>query len=89
MFVHDWKGMELVNPGSPDLEGKNLIDFKDADGKLLVRDTIKMLETKETDWIQYRWPKPGKSEPSKKISYVRKVKVGEGVLYVGASIYLD
>ena len=89
VFVHDQNGVELVSPASPDLEGQNLLDFKDANGKLVLRDTIKMLETKETGWIEYVWPKPGETEPSKKLTYVRKVEMGDEVLYVGAGIYLD
>jgi signal transduction histidine kinase len=89
LFVYDQNGMELVNPVSPNLEGRNLLDFKDTNGKMVVRDTIKMLEAKETGWIDYMWPKPGETEPSKKLSYVRKVKMGDEVLYVGAGIYLD
>ena len=48
VFVHDQNGTELVNPASPDLEGQNLLDLKDASGKMLVRETIKLLEAKET-----------------------------------------
>ena len=89
VFVHDQNGTELVNPASPDLEGQNLLDLKDASGKMLVRETIKLLEAKETGWIEYMWPKPGETEPSKKLTYVRKVEMGDEVLYVGAGIYLD
>ncbi len=89
VFVHDRNATQLVSPVSPDLEGQNLLDFKDANGKMLWRETIKMLEAKGTGWIDYMWPKPGETEPSKKLAYVRKVKMGDEVLYVGAGIYLD
>ncbi|MFQ5927607.1 MAG: cache domain-containing protein, partial [Terriglobia bacterium] len=89
VFVHDKNGLELVNPVQPQLEGTNLLDFKDASGKAVVRETIKMLETKEAGWIDYMWPKPGATKPSKKFSYVRKLNVGDRTLYVGAGVYLD
>ena len=89
VFVHDQNGTELVNPGSPDIEGTNLIDLKDVNGKFITRGTLKMLETKEAGWIDYMWPKPGESRPSKKLSYIRKVPVGDETLYVGAGVYLD
>lgn len=89
VFVHDKNGIELVNPAFPELENTNILDSKDVDGKPLVRETIEMLETKETGWISYRWPKPGETEVSTKLAYVRKVKTGDDVLYIGAGLYLD
>ena len=89
VFVHDKSGTELVNPGFPDMEGQNHIDLEDADGKLIVRETISMLEDKETGWIDYMWPKPGETEPSAKTAYIRKVTVGPDVFYVGAGLYSD
>jgi cytochrome c len=37
VFVDDYNGTVLVNPPSPEIEGKNLLDMKDAKGKTLVR----------------------------------------------------
>ncbi len=89
VYVSDQKGNELVSAGFPELEGTNLWDLKDANGKLVVQDQIKMLETKDAGWIDYVWPKPGETKPSKKLSYVRKVKSSDGFLYVGAGLYAE
>jgi len=89
VFVDDHKGIELVNPVSPELEGTDLIDFKDANGILIIREMIKMLRDKDSGWMEYMWPRPGESEPSKKQSYIRKVNVGDRTLYVGAGVYLE
>jgi len=40
-------------------------------------------------WIDYMWPKPGESKPSKKSSYIKKVKVGEETFIVGSGLYTD
>lgn len=37
VFVIDAAGVELVNPAFPNLEGRNLLDVKDTEGKHLVR----------------------------------------------------
>ena len=87
VFVHDQKGVELVSPTSPELEGTSLLDFQDVNGKFVIRDTIAMLRDQDAGWIDYMWPRPGETSPSKKSSYVRKVKVGDDVLYVGAGVY--
>ncbi len=87
VFVHDQNGVQLVNPIFPELEGTSLLDFQDVDGKFVLRDTIAMLRDQDAGWIDYMWPRPGETAASKKSSYVRKVKVGDDVLYVGAGVY--
>ena len=82
-------GTALVNAAFPKLEGTNMLDLKDANGKPLIRDTIAMLKKNETGWITYMWPKPGKNKPSKKMSYVRRVKIDGKMAYIGAGMYLD
>jgi len=89
VFVGDRKGNELVSGGFPELEGTNLWDFKDANGKLVIQYQIKMLETKDAGWNDYMWPKPGETKPSRKLAYVRKVKTTDGFLYVGAGLYAE
>lgn len=55
----------------------------------MVREMIEMLKTRESGWIDYMWPKPGETKPSKKWSYIKKVKMGKETLLVGAGIYSD
>ena len=89
IFIIDMQGTSIVNPPSPEIEGTNVLDTKDANGKTLIREMIAMLETRGSGWIDYMWPKPGKIAPSKKSSYIKKVKLGEETLIVGAGIYSD
>src|SRR5262245_51554911 len=90
VFVDDIKGTVLVNPPSPEIEGKNLIDFKDAKGNALIREFIKVAETKGSGWVDYWWPRPGEDKPSKKRSYVKRAKMPNGTLViVGAGIYSE
>jgi cytochrome c len=88
VFVDGMDGLVLVNPPSPEIEGKNLLDWKDAKGKQIVREFIRLGKTKGSGWVDYYWPKPGEQKPSKKMSYVKKAKLptGEEVI-VGAGIY--
>jgi methyl-accepting chemotaxis protein len=89
IFVDDFQGVVLVNPPNPEIEGKNFMDFKDATGKLLTKEMIALLESKEAGWIDYMWPKPGESEPSNKWSYIRKVTIEEESFIVGAGFYAE
>jgi cytochrome c len=90
VFVDYINGTVLVNPPSPEIEGKNLIDMKDAKGKPLLREFIKTANTKGSGWVDYWWPKPGESKPSKKMSYIKKAKMPNGeMVIVGAGIYSE
>jgi signal transduction histidine kinase len=87
VFVMDDTGEMLVNVGFPELEGKNIIDLKDVDGRPYVRETIERLTGAESAWVDYRWPRPGKTPTSDKTSYVRRLEFAGRTLIVGAGVY--
>ena len=90
VFVDDMNGIALVNPPTPEIEGKNFIDMKDAKGKAFVREFIETAKTKGSGWVEYWWPKPGEDKPSRKMSYIKKAKMPNGeMVIVGAGIYVE
>jgi cytochrome c len=90
VFVDDYNGTVLVNPPSPEIEGKNLLDMKDAKGKTLVREFINVAKTKGSGWVDYWWPKPGEDKPSRKLRYIKNAKMPDGkMVVVGAGIYSE
>ena len=89
VFVDTPSGVELVNGAFPSLEGRNVMDYKDSNGKYMVRDYINIALTKAAGWTDYLWPKPGQSVPSKKLTYVRKAKYGDEIFIVGSGAYLE
>jgi signal transduction histidine kinase len=88
IFVIDPNGNELVNPGFPSLQGRNLIDLKDTRGIQLVREMLKVVQTNGSGWINYMWPKPGESVSTQKSSYVSKARIGNKWVMVGSGVYL-
>ena len=88
IFVLDGKGIALVNAGFPQLEGQNRLHVKDASGKAYMQEMFRMLQKKDAGWVDYLWPKPGEAKPSKKSTYVRKIKLDRHTLYVAAGVYL-
>lgn len=88
VFVLDKKGVDLVNPAFPNLEGRNLMDLEDSSGKPLIREMFQMVETRGSGWVDYMWPKPGESVSTQKSAYVRKAKIGKDWLLVGSGVYL-
>ena len=88
IFVFDMKGIDLVNPGFPNLEGRDLLDLKDAQGKPLIREMFDLVQTRNFGWVDYMWPKPGESVATQKSAYVSRAKVGDQWLLVGCGVYL-
>lgn len=89
VFVIDTLCNTLVNPGTPWLEGKNQKDMRDADGKYLFQDMVRVALDMGQGWVDYMWPKPGTSKPVRKFTFVKRIIVGEAVYIAGTGVYLD
>lgn len=87
VFVDSPDGTEWVNAAQPTLEGKNLLEAKDASGKYLVRDYIEAAMKSGSAWVSYDWYKPGQNTPTRKQTYVRKVQSKDGTFLVGSGFY--
>lgn len=86
VFVVAMDGAQKVNAGFPDFEGKNLLDHKDATGKLLGREMIDKTRGGQRAFVEYHWPRPGSAEQVKKLAYVRRVFVDGEEMIVGADL---
>lgn len=88
IFVYDMNGINLVLPAFPNLEQRNLSEFKDTQGKRAIREMLDLVQTSGSGWVDYMWPKPGESVSTQKTSYVSKAKLGDKFVLVGAGVYL-
>jgi len=87
VYIKDMRGNEILNPKNPNLEGKNIYDLQDANGKYFVKEELEILQTQANCWMDYMWTKPGETEPSKKVVYVKKVVVEKDTLVVGCGYF--
>ena len=94
LFVIDMAGHAIVDPALSGLKiytsadgGRDLIDFRDATGKMTVREMINKMKKGEPGWIHYMWPKPGEVAPSKKIAYLKKVELNGKAYIIGADMF--
>jgi signal transduction histidine kinase len=87
VFVIALNGTEYVNPAFPSLEGRNLLDYRDAAGNYLVREMIDRTENTPSAWVEYFWPRPGSGETVKKLAYVQRTGVGDETVIIGAGLY--
>jgi signal transduction histidine kinase len=89
VFVQTPDGTEMVNPGQPALEGRDLSDLKDLAGNLSVREEIAAAMNEGSAWVDLIWFRPGDNTPARKGTYVRRVDAPDGTWIVGSGIYVD
>ena len=86
-WINDLKAVIVMHPIKPELDGKDLSDFKDKNGKLIFVEFAKIAKEQGGGFVDYVWPKPGSDAAVPKISYVMGVE-GWGWV-VGSGIYVD
>ena len=88
VFVLDMEGRTVVDPAFPTHAGRDLSQFEDAVGRRPMQQILEKLQTADDAWVQYLWPKPGSSLPSRKLVYVRKANVSGQTFIVGSDFFL-
>ena len=86
-WINDMSPVMLMHPMKPELEGKNLSNVKDPNGKELFNEMVKVARLQGAGIVDYQWAKPGKEDPVPKISYVELFKPWGWI--IGSGIYVD
>jgi len=87
VYVLSMTGELAVDPAFEPGKERNALDYRDSTGRLFIRDAIARLQTQESAWIMYMWPKPGDSIPARKLMYARRVSVDGETYLVGSDLY--
>ncbi len=87
LWINDLNGVMIMHPIKPQLNGKDLLHFKDAKGKELFLEMVNVAKTKGQGFVDYYWPKPGSEKPVAKVSFVKLVKDWNWI--IGSGVYLD
>ena len=83
-FVVDSNGTVVLHPGIPGLEGKNLWDWRDAEGHYTVRDMVDLVQEKGEGFYRYLWAKPGSNlHEYEKVAYLISFKPFNWLIGVG------
>ena len=90
VFVWLTNGIRVVYPPDPSGEGKNMSILMDSTGKEIGRLFIEIALSEDGEgWIDYKWPKPGETEPSDKKTYIKGITHDAQTFLVGSGFYLD
>nr|WP_314625259.1 methyl-accepting chemotaxis protein [uncultured Janthinobacterium sp.] len=78
----------VMNPAAPQTNGKNMSDFKDANGTYLYRDIVAVGKSETgKGFVHYHFPRPGQKNAEPKMSRVVAYKPWAWTIVVG--VYMD
>jgi len=83
-FIYDLNGVCIAHGADATLVGKNLINLKDDNGKLLIQELVAVAKAPGSGWVDFRWPNPITKQIQDKSSYVEHLG---GTYLVGVGIY--
>ncbi|MBA4395325.1 MAG: chemotaxis protein, partial [Desulfobacca sp.] len=86
-WINDLEPRMIMHPIKPEMDGSNLSENKDPNGKRLFVTFADVARKEGAGFVDYLWPKPGFSKPVPKISYVKLFP--EWGWVIGSGIYLD
>ena len=85
-FVYDFKGNNLVHPRQPQLQGKNLLDLQDSQGRYPVQRMLAQAQA-GGGYVEFEWPRPSTGQVENKLGYVEPIAGWEWMLGTGS--YVD
>ncbi|MHB8767062.1 MAG: methyl-accepting chemotaxis protein, partial [Deferrisomatales bacterium] len=86
-WINDTRPAMVMHPFKPELDGQDLSEFKDPNGKRLFVEFVKAVEHAGEGFVDYMWPKPGHDQPVPKLSYVKQFQPWGWI--IGTGVYMD
>jgi len=83
VVVYDMNATCLAHGQKASMVGKELIDFKDTDGKEFYKERVELMKKQANAWQDYKFMNPVSKEIEPKSMYLERV----GDLIVGCGIY--
>ncbi|NPA74246.1 MAG: GHKL domain-containing protein [Epsilonproteobacteria bacterium] len=87
IFIYTFDGVNIADPILKQNAGKNLLNFKDPNGKKVIYELIEVSKQDDGGYVKYFWNKPIVNKLSPKISYAKAYKPWRWM--VGSGVYLD
>lgn len=86
-WLNDMGPTMIMHPMKPELDGTDLSQNADPDGKLLFVEMVEVVKSDGAGLVAYQWPKPGAEDPQPKVSYVTGYEPWGWV--IGSGVYVD
>ncbi len=86
-WINDMHPTMVMHPMKPALNGKDLSENKDAEGVLMFKEFVAVVQKDGEGFVHYQWAKPNQDGASPKISYVKGFAPWGWV--IGSGVYTD
>ncbi|TAK46633.1 MAG: methyl-accepting chemotaxis protein [Xanthobacteraceae bacterium] len=86
-WINDMHPRMVMHPTNPQLNGKDLSENKDPNGKALFIEFVRTVNQQGAGFVPYEWPKPGADKPQAKLSYVAGFSPWGWI--IGTGVYID
>lgn len=86
-WINDLKPSMIMHPTVSELDGQDLTNYSDSNGKYLFREFISATENSGSGFVEYTWPKPGSKHPVPKLSFVKRFEPWGWI--IGSGVYFD
>jgi methyl-accepting chemotaxis protein len=86
-WINDMRPAMVAHPMKPELEGKDLSQEKDPNGKRLFVAFVDVVKARGAGFVDYEWARPGAEKPVPKLSYVAGFAPWSWV--IGTGVYVD
>jgi methyl-accepting chemotaxis protein len=86
-WINDLQPRMVMHPTNPKLDGSDLRDYKDPNGKRLFVEMVQVCQKSGRGLVEYAWPRAAGGTPVPKFSYV--IQIPEWDWIVGSGIYVD
>ena len=81
VYVRTFDGNTVAHGSNVGMIGHTNLEFKDADGKLYVKEIVEKAKSAGTGWVDYRFPNPVSKKIEPKSTYLERV--GDYVVCAG------
>ena len=86
-WINDLHPRMVMHPYKPEMDGQDLNENKDPNGKKLFVEFAKVAKESGEGFVDYLWPKYGADRPQPKLSFVKLFK--EWGWVIGTGLYID
>jgi cytochrome c len=83
VVVYDMNAKCLAHGQKKSMVGKDLIDFKDEDGKEFYRERVELMKKQQTAWQEYKFTNPVTKKMEPKTMYIERY----GDVVIGCGVY--
>lgn len=84
-YILDLNGVVMANGAVPAVQGKDISEFRDQNGKFLVKEEIEICKGPGRGWVDFRWVNPMTKIVEDKSAYLERL----GPYCTGVGIYRD